>query len=71
MIKAKVIKGQQLGRELGFPTLNLQYEDKICWPHGVYACSVLINEENYSIVRNCSFCCFMRFEKQFKKTARE
>ena len=41
-LKGQVISGQQLGRKLGFPTLNLQYPDELCKPHfGVYASQVL------------------------------
>ena len=37
-----VVHGQQLGRQLGFPTLNLSTEDKCLPPHGVYAGSTLL-----------------------------
>nr|WP_211176167.1 bifunctional riboflavin kinase/FAD synthetase [Brasilonema sp. UFV-L1] len=41
-----VIKGQQLGRTIGFPTANLQLpKDKFLPCHGVYAVRVLIVDE--------------------------
>jgi riboflavin kinase/FMN adenylyltransferase len=35
--KGVVIKGEQRGRKLGFPTANLKLEDKLALPDGVYA----------------------------------
>jgi riboflavin kinase/FMN adenylyltransferase len=32
-----VVKGDQRGRLLGFPTANLKLENKLALPHGVYA----------------------------------
>jgi riboflavin kinase/FMN adenylyltransferase len=41
-----VIKGQQLGRTIGFPTANLQLpKDKFLPCHGVYAVRILIMDE--------------------------
>lgn len=42
MIRGVVVEGQKLGRELGFPTLNLDPLDSVCWPQGVYACLVWV-----------------------------
>lgn len=37
-LSGRVVKGQQLGRTLGFPTANLAVpEDKLLPPHGVYS----------------------------------
>jgi len=35
-----VVQGQQLGRQIGFPTANLRIESEVHPPHGVYACRV-------------------------------
>ena len=36
-IKSTVIKGEQLGRKIGFPTANMKYPEKIIKiPYGVY-----------------------------------
>lgn len=42
--EGKVVKGDQLGRELGYPTANLEYtdSDKIHLGEGVYAVEVLL-----------------------------
>ena len=44
-LTGKVVKGQQLGRELGFPTANLELdsEHKIIPSYGVYAAQALID----------------------------
>ncbi len=40
-IKSTVIEGQKLGRQIGFPTANLQYPTNIVkLPHGVYSVKV-------------------------------
>lgn len=40
-LRKEVVKGDQRGRELGFPTANLVPEDALVLPgHGVYACRV-------------------------------
>jgi riboflavin kinase/FMN adenylyltransferase len=45
--EGSVIKGDQLGRQLGYPTANLLYNDadKIHLGHGVYAVRVLIKNQ--------------------------
>jgi len=35
--RASVVRGEQRGRKLGFPTANLAVEGKLVLPHGVYA----------------------------------
>ena len=44
-----VIRGDQLGRKLGYPTANLDYTDfdKIHLGHGVYAAYALVDETQY------------------------
>ncbi|MEO6305988.1 MAG: bifunctional riboflavin kinase/FAD synthetase [Bacteroidia bacterium] len=48
-LKAKVVKGKQLGRQLGFPTANLKTEgtDKLIPKIGVYFVEVIIEGEHY------------------------
>ena len=44
MLKGKVIKGKQLGRKLGFPTVNLQYNTEFILPAtGVYYTTIEYN----------------------------
>ena len=41
ILKSIVIKGQQLGRKIGFPTANLKYPENIIKiPHGVYEAKI-------------------------------
>lgn len=42
-ISGTVVKGQQLGRDLGFPTCNVKLNRKTLPLHGVYACDVKVN----------------------------
>jgi riboflavin kinase / FMN adenylyltransferase len=44
-----VIKGDQLGRKLGYPTANLQYtdQDKIHLGHGVFAANAVVGGKEY------------------------
>lgn len=48
-LKAKVVKGKQLGRTIGFPTANLQAEntDKLIPKIGVYFVEVIVEGETY------------------------
>jgi riboflavin kinase / FMN adenylyltransferase len=48
-LQGKVVKGQQIGRTLGFPTANLQplEAEKLVPPMGIYAVWVIINEKRY------------------------
>lgn len=41
-ISGTVVKGQQLGRDLGFPTCNVQLNRRNIPLHGVYACDAVI-----------------------------
>lgn len=38
-----VVKGRQRGRAIGFPTANLQTENELIPPHGVYATTLIID----------------------------
>lgn len=40
--RGSVVKGDQRGRLLGFPTANLKLESKLALPHGVYATWALV-----------------------------
>lgn len=42
-ISGIVVKGQQLGRDLGFPTCNVRLNRKSLPLHGVYACDVKVD----------------------------
>lgn len=46
-----IIKGDQIGRTIGYPTANIQInnEDKLVPADGVYAVTVLIKNEKYSL----------------------
>jgi len=45
-ISGTVVKGQQLGRDLGFPTCNVKLNRKTLPLHGVYACDVQVNNQD-------------------------
>ncbi len=47
-----VIKGEQRGRKLGFPTANLKLENKLALPYGVYATWATLNGKVYPSVTN-------------------
>ncbi|MDO9317848.1 MAG: bifunctional riboflavin kinase/FAD synthetase [Gammaproteobacteria bacterium] len=44
-ISGTVVQGQQLGRDLGFPTCNVRLDRKTLPLHGVYACDVRVDNE--------------------------
>lgn len=48
-ISGKVVKGEQLGRSIGFPTANIEIESKykLIPKQGVYAVKAIIGEKNY------------------------
>jgi len=54
-IYGTVIKGQRIGRRLGFPTANLDPQNEVYPPSGVYAVQVRLNEETYLGVLNIGF----------------
>lgn len=41
----KVVPGERRGRKLGFPTANLELEEKLALPYGVYASYSVIHEK--------------------------
>ncbi len=53
-VTGKVVKGNRLGRELGFPTLNLQLSNnhKILPADGVYAVEIILMNEVYKGMMN-------------------
>ena len=52
-VTGQVVKGRQLGRTIGIPTANLELPSEILCPrHGVYACQVLIEDQQYMAVTN-------------------
>lgn len=53
-ISGKVVHGDKIGREIGFPTANLQLEDerKLLPASGVYAVKVLVGEKVYKGMLN-------------------
>lgn len=53
MIAGKVVKGNQIGRTLGFPTLNvIPAERKLLPPNGVYYSEVLLDGVSYRAISN-------------------
>ena len=53
IVTGQVVKGRQLGRTIGIPTANLELSSEILCPrHGVYACRVLIEDQQYMAVTN-------------------
>lgn len=56
MLKGKVIKGRQLGRMIGFPTANLDYDDNYIIPAvGVYFTIVEFNDKKYKGITSVGF----------------
>ena len=56
-LKGKVVQGKQNGRKIGFPTANIQIENK--WKllpnDGVYAVMVKLNSERFSAMMNIGY----------------
>jgi riboflavin kinase/FMN adenylyltransferase len=42
-LEGTVVTGRQRGREIGFPTANLQTDNELLPPHGVYATTLIID----------------------------
>lgn len=53
-LSGKVVSGYQIGRKIGFPTANLQVQDKLIPKHGVYAAKAKIagGEEKLKAIVN-------------------
>jgi riboflavin kinase/FMN adenylyltransferase len=47
-----VIRGDQLGRQLGFPTANLDVANLVVPPNGVYAVHALVSGQQHRAVVN-------------------
>lgn len=53
VLTGKIVHGKGLGRTVGMPTANLQYDDKSVLPEcGVYATRIIRNEKSYKGVTN-------------------
>ena len=51
-LASKVIRGDQLGRQLGFPTANLDPDDLVIPPNGVYAAHAQVQGRLHRAVVN-------------------
>jgi len=51
-ICGRVVEGDKLGRQLGFPTANLDVTNLVLPPNGVYAASAKFNGEFYRVALN-------------------
>jgi riboflavin kinase/FMN adenylyltransferase len=51
-VSGEVVRGDQRGRELGFPTANIQLDPQCGLRHGVYAVRVGLGERRYDGVAN-------------------
>lgn len=54
-LEGKVIKGNQLGRKIGFPTANLDISKEQVLPRGVFAVFVYLNGKKYKGICNIGF----------------
>lgn len=52
IIEAEVIRGQQLGREMGFPTANMDIAERTDIENGVYRSSVEVDGRDYFAMSN-------------------
>lgn len=52
MLREKVVTGNQIGRQIGFPTINFKPEEDLCLKKGVYAGFVQIDGERLPAVIN-------------------
>ena len=51
-IDGTVVEGKRRGREIGFPTANLQTDNELLPPHGVFATTVTLDEVVHPSVTN-------------------
>lgn len=51
-LRERVVKGNQIGRQIGFPTINFKPEEDLCLKKGVYAGFVQIKAEKLPAVIN-------------------
>ena len=54
-ISGAVVKGDQVGRQLGFPTANLEVAGLILPPNGVYAGLTRVKKKSYRVALNIGF----------------
>jgi riboflavin kinase/FMN adenylyltransferase len=54
-LAGEVVRGAQVGRQLGFPTANLEVTGRVLPPHGVYAAQVRQPEGTLGAVMNLGF----------------
>ena len=52
IIEAEVIRGQQLGREMGFPTANMDIAERTDIENGVYRSLVEVDGRDYLAMSN-------------------
>ncbi len=52
VVEAEVVHGQQLGRELGFPTANMDVADRDDIENGVYLSYVRVDGKDYRAMSN-------------------
>ncbi|MGA1238363.1 MAG: bifunctional riboflavin kinase/FAD synthetase [Limisphaerales bacterium] len=51
-IAGEIIQGDQLGRQIGFPTANLNVQNLALPPLGVYSANAILNDKSYPAVLN-------------------
>jgi len=51
-IKGKTVKGKGLGRQIGFPTINVDPQEELCLRFGVYAGRIIIDGRQYKAAIN-------------------
>jgi len=54
-IKGEVVKGLQLGADLGFPTCNIRLQRRQIPLHGVYACEVVVDKRRLHSAVNIGY----------------
>ncbi len=67
--KTEVIHGQQLGRKLGFPTINQLLDNQLVTPRfGVYASRVTVGGKKYAAVTNIGLRPTFKFSEPISET---
>jgi riboflavin kinase / FMN adenylyltransferase len=64
-ISGRVIKGNRLGQQLGFPTANLDPTGLVLPPNGVYAGIAIVKRNTYRAALNIGFRPTVTFDAQF------
>lgn len=54
-LRERVVRGNQIGRSIGFPTINLKPGEDLCLKKGVYASFIQIKGKVYSAVINYGY----------------